>query len=142
MNPPIPVQSVSIERCEGPKALCVKRSFQGAEALTEASIWLSGQSSTFPSQGGGYDKCAFTASFADGFLFRGRMDCKSYDAENPDLDVRKHILDYLTWTAGRRTHPWCGPDKYRKILQDYGPDAVTNAGETLDKYSGGGGSWN
>jgi len=127
----IGVTKIEITRAEGPMALCGKTAtFQSFE---DAHNWLVCQSSTFPKMG--YDKHDFAVSFEDGFVYQGRLDCKSLDSPNNDLDVKEHIRSLCEWYGGIAKNPHCGMEKYKRILaRERYAKAAPRYLEILEKY--------
>jgi hypothetical protein len=95
------VNSVTITRAEGPTNLCGKP--MTFPSTASASRYLRGQSSTFPGPGQGYDKHDFSATFRNGDTYRGRLDCRSRNAPDNDLDVAHHMRAFTRFQkTGRR----------------------------------------
>ena len=126
----IPVKKITIERAEGPTALCgMEKSFDSFAA----AAWLRSQAATFPATGG-YDKHDFKVEFGDGETYEGRLDCKHFSCADADLDVFQHIKSTCVWMAGREKYPHCGEDKYRQFLKHHPDEEIKAYGDFIDKY--------
>lgn len=88
------VVTVRVERWEGGDT---KRFFEGPRALEEAEKELHRWSHTAPS-GGGYDKCGFTVTFANGDVHSGR-----FDLERGYPELAQHIRGHLRYVAQKGT---------------------------------------
>lgn len=122
----IPASTIVIKRAEGPYDLCVARVFstdETASCWSKAAAWLSSQCSTFPACGG-YDKHDMTVTFADGEIYKGRLDCK---ADGSDTDPAEHVRDALAFMAGNRCPAHWSPEKYKAHIKEN----LTAAGEAL-----------
>lgn len=120
----IEAKEITITRAEGPHALCGKpRMFTGPACWQKASAWLRGQSHTFPATGG-YDKHDLKIVFADGEVYEGRLDCKSSQCEDPDLDVAAHVYRFLAFMAGKWRPPHMTPEQYNAFLARQTDDPV------------------
>ena len=91
----VPVRKIWLARAEGPSELCRDWTFT---RWHDASWQLMGNARTAP-EGGAYDKHDFTATFADGFTWRGRFDLRR-EMSWPRLE--DHIRDHLTFLADNR----------------------------------------
>jgi hypothetical protein len=97
----IPAVSITINRAEGPHDLCRKpMTFTGDDCWLDAHAWLFSQGKTFPTSG--YDKHDFKVVFADGEEYEGRLDCKAPSCEDPDLNVARHMREFIEFYAGVR----------------------------------------
>ncbi len=125
---------ITITRVEGPATLCGRpRGFKGPDCWSTASAWLLRKSSTFPTQGG-YDKHAFSVTFADGYVYEGRLDCKHSTCPDPDLNVAAHVQSFIMFYAGNRRPAHMTTDRYQEFLaQD--PDVVWDCEYTLARYA-------
>lgn len=109
----IKVARITIKRAEGPSRLCgILKVFQNWE---DANRWMFSQASTFPATGG-YDKHDFVVTFADGETYSGRLDCKAITCNDPDLDVRKHVKDFVLYLSGLQKPDWQTWEQYDKAL--------------------------
>jgi hypothetical protein len=109
---PWEVKEIIITRAEGLSVYCgIKKYF---DSFQSASSWLYGQSFTFPKTGG-YDKHDFKITFMDGETYEGRLDCKSAECEDPDLDVLRHVRSFQEYYKGDPKH---GPAA-RAMLEKY-----------------------
>jgi len=126
---------ITITRAEGPTALCGKpRTFEGPDCWGEARRWLFSQSTTFPKHGG-YDKHDFSVTFADGYVYEGRLDCKHpVCGPSADLNVGTHMRDFLRFYAGERCPAHMTPERYTGFLARQ-PDVVTDCKDTLARYA-------
>jgi len=123
---------IEITRAEGPSALCGNlQTFEGADCWARAQAWLSRQSHTFPAEGG-YDKHDFSVTFADGYVYEGRLDCQHRATSHPDLDVAAHVLSFLTFYAGIRCPSHLTPERYRAFLAR-DPETVAECREALER---------
>jgi len=111
----IQASKIWIERAEGPSALCVERSFTGPNCWQDANVWLSRQSHTYPKTGG-YDKHDFRVTFEDGETYEGRLDCQHPECDDPDLNVAKHVRDFLEFLAGTRRPAHMKPEDYERVV--------------------------
>lgn len=112
----IKAKKVTIERVEGPICLCQTAVFDGDECLTLANDWLHYQEETYPKDGC-YDKHDFTIVFQDGEEYEGRLDCKHSSCPDPDLDVARHVREFVEFHAGMRCPPHMTPEEYEKLLR-------------------------
>jgi predicted transcriptional regulator len=108
------VKSVTIIRAEGPHALCGVP--HTSPSFAEASRWLRSQAHTFP-QTGGYDKHDLTVVFYDGETYYGRLDCKALNQPDNDLDVKKHMIDFLSYVV--KTFPEHEAKEAERYLEKY-----------------------
>jgi hypothetical protein len=128
----ITATEIRVERAEGPTALCVERSFKGPNCWQDANTWLVGQSHTYPKTGG-YDKHDFKVTFEDGETYEGRLDCQHPSCDNPDLNVARHVRDFVEFLAGTRRPAHMKPEVYQRYL-DTDPKGVAGAREFLATY--------
>jgi hypothetical protein len=111
MTEKIRVQSVFLERAEGPTAECIAVT---VPTLTEATATLRRWSWSAPKPGGGYDKCDFRVTFADGETYEGRYDLqRDLAGEGP---LSKHIRDFMLFCAGQRRPSHMTEDVYRGFV--------------------------
>ncbi len=130
----IPAVKITITRAEGPTELCRKpKMFEGPRCWTAANAWLMGQSETFPAQGG-YDKHDFVVEFENGETYEGRLDCKASDCDDPDLNVAKHMRDFIEFMAGIRRPAWMNDAQWARALAQYA-DERGSAGMYLNTYA-------
>lgn len=87
------VKEVIISRAEGPKELADGKP-HSFRSMAAASEYLRSQAFTFPKTGG-YDKHDLKVIWDDGETYEGRLDCKGLGLPDNDLDVKKHIVDFL-----------------------------------------------
>lgn len=125
----IPLRSVLIQRAEGPHGADFRP--HTVASYDDATQLLATWSET-ASAAGGYHKCDFTLTFADGETYRGRYDLVHHSADSPDL--RRHVQDYLLAHSGR----WCPPsrtwDQHRAILARFGDAFAEQCAYWLDHY--------
>ena len=125
---------IVITRAEGPSALCGKpHTFDGPDCWAAARKWLFRQSTTFPSQGG-YDKHDFSVTFADGYVYEGRLDCQHSTCSGADLNVASHVHSFLTFYAGKRRPDHMTRERYEDFLARQ-PDVVADCKDTLARYA-------
>jgi hypothetical protein len=125
---------ITITRAEGPTALCrVPRTFDGPDCWADARIWLFSQSTTFPAEGG-YDKHDFSVTFADGYVYEGRLDCKHPTCSEPDLNVAAHVRGFLRFYASERCPPHMTRERYEEFLARQ-PEAVAECRDLLARYA-------
>ena len=114
--PDVRVVKVTINRAEGPRALCgLSYDFDSFE---KASEWLRSRSHTYP-QNGGYDKHDFWVLFADGEEYAGRLDCKGARCPDNDLDVKQHMVEHLTYVSGHPELFGSAAAEAREYLETY-----------------------
>ena len=132
INERFEVQFIEITRAEGPHNLCdITKAFR---TFDDANEWLLEQSETFP-KGGGYDKHDFKVVYSNGVEYKGRLDCQHPSEIDSDLDVAKHMRDFLFWYAGMTDNPWCGIAKYNAMIDEYESDGSKQwAIDFLDNY--------
>ena len=106
----IPAVRVTVTRAEGPAALCKTRWF-GSFANATAAL-LKG-AHTYPKTGG-YDKHDLEVRFADGEIYKGRLDCK---ADGSDCDVARHVREALEFYAGARKPAHMTDEQYSVYLR-------------------------
>jgi hypothetical protein len=130
----IPAVKITINRAEGPHDLCGHpMTFDGPECWLDANVWLLRQSRTFPATGG-YDKHDFSVEFADGETYQGRLDCKASNCDDPDLNVGKHMRDFIEFMAGIRRPAWMNDMQWARALAQYADDRSA-ALEYLSTYA-------
>lgn len=111
-TPKIAASSILLNRAEGPTAECgevLLTATRSVSAWDRASAMLRAWSHTAPKKGGGYDKCDFTVTFADGETYKGRYDLHHMEVEMPDL--AKHLrgeLEFYTRRPQARAPERCG----------------------------------
>lgn len=125
--------SIKIARAEGPHYLCVTREFEGSDCWSRASAWLVSQGHTYPKTGG-YDKHDFTVTFDDGETYEGRLDCQHWTLENTDLNVAKHVRDFIEFHAGERRPAHMSVEQYKLYLNRMGEGEVKEAQAFLAEY--------
>jgi hypothetical protein len=106
------VKEIIITRAEGSSVYCGTPKY--FDSFRSASSWLYGQSFTFPKTGG-YDKHDFKITFMDGETYEGRLDCKSAECEDPDLDVLKHVQSFQEYYKNKPEHT----EAARAMLEKY-----------------------
>lgn len=133
----ITATTITITRAEGPTRLCGKtQTFTGPSCWDQASKWLNSQSYSFP-RGGGYDKHDFQVVFADGETYEGRLDCQHSLCSDPDLDVAKHVYDFVTFLAGQKRPPHESEQEYERHLaniEQSNPGSKAGAIQWLQTY--------
>lgn len=130
-----PATQITITRAEGPADLCdIPRIFTGPECWHAASAWLLSQEATFP-ETGGYDKHDFAITFADGYVYEGRLDCQGLQGSgDPDLDVAAHVRGFLRFHAGERRPAHMTQRQYLEYLARR-PEAVEECRALLETYA-------
>jgi len=124
---------ITITRAEGPTALCGKpTAFEGPGCWEASRRWLFRQSTTYPAQGG-YDKHDFSVTFADGYVYEGRLDCKHHTCDGADLNVAAHVRGFLRCYAGDRRPFHMTPERYEAFLARQ-PEVVADCKDTLARY--------
>lgn len=118
--------SISITRAEGPARLCRTRTFK---VWANASAALLADSHTYP-EGGSYDKHDLVVTFADGEIYKGRLDCKR---DGSDCDVARHVRENVEFMAGARRPAHISPEKYLEMLRE-DPSEVAAALAYLATY--------
>lgn len=124
------IASVWIERAEGRADECVERT---VDSLAAADAVLREWSETAPATGG-YDKCDFKITFADGETYEGRYDLVHWTRELPNLG--KHVLNFVGFHAGARCPPHMTEEEYQRALRTFDARGVKRSDykEFLDKY--------
>lgn len=125
------IQSIYINRVEG--------SFVGlgrtitVGSFEEADTFLRGHAHTAP-QGRAYDKTDFTVTFDDGYEYSGTYDLHRLEVEAPDL--RRHMVQFLEFTAGYTAPYWMDEETYDAIMRDYESRGIApQSREILDTYA-------
>ena len=108
----IKATSIMIDRVEGPSALCTKKTLTGENVWQKAQSLLLKHSDTSP-KNGGYDKCDFIVTFADGETYQGRYDLKHHSVELPSLE--QHMLNFLNFIGGKN-RAWASEKEYAEIM--------------------------
>lgn len=126
--------SILLNRAEGPTAECgeiLLAARPGVSAWDRADAQLRAWSHTAPGKGGGYDKCDFTVTFADGETYKGRYDLHHMEVETPSL--ARHVRGELEFYTGdhcpahmsaadyARVRAYSGhtPEEFRAYLATY-----------------------
>ena len=95
------------------------------------------QAHTFPGPGHGYDKHDFSIVFDDGEVYEGRLDCKSADSKDNDLDVREHIINHLTYVGNHPDLFGSASAQAKEFLKKYiQPSRFTGQDEIIEKIEG------
>lgn len=125
----VQVVKVWLRRAEGPHALCFERTYGNiADADRELRRWAL----TAPADGG-YDKCDFKLTFADGNTYEGRYDLKRADATYGDL-IGRHVLEFLRFHAGLRRPSHLTEAQYENFLRLEGSAQKAEIMAFLEKY--------
>lgn len=125
---------IKLTRAEGPHHLCgVVQEFEGDDCWRSASRWLWSQAYTFP-KSGGYDKHDFVVTFEDGETYEGRLDCKSDLCGDSDINIAKHMSEFLGFLAGTRRPAHMSESDYRRYLGEVGGEDVDKAKAFLAEY--------
>lgn len=106
----IPAVKITIVRAEGPAALCKSRWFGSFAAASKALLKAA---HTYPKTGG-YDKHDLEVKFADGEIYKGRLDCK---ANGEDCNVAAHVREALEFSAGARKPLHMTDERYSAMLR-------------------------
>lgn len=117
--PKVAAVSILLNRAEGPTAECgevLLTATRSASAWDRASAMLRAWSHTAPKKGGGYDKCDFTVTFADGETYKGRYDLHHMEVEMPDL--AKHLRGELEFYTGDHKPAHLSDADYARV-RDY-----------------------
>jgi hypothetical protein len=128
MEAKIPVKSILIDRAEGPVDLC------GPQLVTtyeEASRVFAVIAQTAP-DGGGYDKCDFTVTFADGEKYEGRADIQRQHLGGYHLG--DHMKQFLGYLAGTYRPAHVVKDSDWKEICDRNAERAPDAVAFLAKY--------
>ena len=131
---PARIRAIKFElnRAEGPSAECGP-----AEPVTtwmDADNILRKWSLTAP-EFGGYDKCDFTITYADGETYTGRYDLKRHDIGFPEL-LARHIRGFVEFCAGLHCPSHMTTEQYREYLSDNNSTAEYQ--DFLNRYEIGG----
>lgn len=106
---------IRITRAEGRAHLCGSANARSFDSFRAANAWLFSQSPTFPKTGG-YDKHDFRITYADGEVYEGRLDCKAAGCADADLDVGRHVRDFLGFMAGAHRPAHMDEATYRRAV--------------------------
>jgi len=124
-NTRVPVTSITVERAEGPCEECVSVT---VGSYDEAREVIRRWSRTAPA-GGGYDKCDFVVTFADGETYSGRYDMT---ADLKEGFIEDGIARHLAFYSGR----WCPahltPERYQAIVKRATLEQVAACANWLD----------
>lgn len=101
MTAKIQIAKVVVHRVEGPSNECVKKEFVGLGALTEAHRQMLRWSYSAPKDGG-YDKCDFTVTFADGYVYQGLFDLTCTGRNISGNSVGEQMFQFMEFVAGKR----------------------------------------
>lgn len=126
--------SILLNRAEGPRAECgevLLTARRGVTAFERATAQLRAWSHTAPGKGGGYDKCDFTVTFADGEVYRGRYDLHHMEVEVPDLAA--HVRGEVEFYTGDHKPAHLSVADYERV-RDYPGVTREEAREWLTKY--------
>jgi hypothetical protein len=125
----IAVKEVKVTRAEGPTHECITRT---VASLDEATSMLRRWSFSAP-KNGGYDKCDFWITFADGEVYAGRFDM-TYDLEG-EGSLQEHVQSHLMFIAGLHRPLHMDAEKYtRYIRQHVGDDNARSARAYMETY--------
>lgn len=114
--------------------MCGKpNTFDGPGCWSAARKWLHSQSATFPAAGG-YDKHDFSITFADGYVYEGRLDCQHPTCSDPDLNVASHMYSFLMHYAGERRPVHMTQNRYEAFLARQ-PEIVADCKDILARYA-------
>lgn len=91
------IKGIVLERAEGPAKECGRRI--QCDTYSHASLILGQWARTAPATGG-YDKCDFWVTWEDGETYQGRVDLER--KHSTGYDLRRHMLDFLTFYTGER----------------------------------------
>lgn len=128
----IKVKSVEIERQEGKIEYCGKKAI--LPDFNAVRKWLWSQASTYPEHGG-YDKHHFKVTFEDGHEHEGRLDCKHYNCEGNDLDLREHLNYYFRIYSGNLKPVWFKDSHWEVFCMENKRSGVkAYCDEMLEKY--------
>lgn len=128
----IEVKKVTIEWSEGKVKYCDQYPKE-FNSIDEVNEHLMANCHRFP-RGGGYDKHKFIVEWNDGEDYTGRLDCKHPSCDNNDLDLRKHIVDFIMWHSGEEKYPWCGEEKYQFLMNNEPEKNKKECVDFLEKY--------
>ena len=124
---PVGGLSITIERAEGLSSECGQPVTVGSFA--EADAVLHAWSETAPSRGG-YDKCDFSISWADGGTYSGRYDLKHHSKEPASLT--QHMIDECEFHTGKFCPLHMSQDDYTSYLKNCVDESTAQAyGEVL-----------
>jgi hypothetical protein len=136
----VSVREIELQRAEGREEECVNVTVAGwAEAEDTFRRWA--RTAPVPSKRGGlggYHKCDFKVTFADGETYSGRVDLdQSGDNDHPDsFSLRTHVMDHVTFLAGVRRPAHIDEATYERIIRENGKNTKKEAREFLAKYMG------
>lgn len=118
--------SITLTRAEGPSSECGQpvtvASFEAADKVLRA--W----SETAPAKGG-YDKCDFLITWADGGTYDGRYDLKHHSAEPASLTA--HMIDQAEFFTGKFCPAHMSREKYSGLMTETDPATKTVYAEIL-----------
>lgn len=105
----VPAVSITITRAEGPTDLCGRpQTFvtdEAGDCWSAARAWLHGQIDSFNDASS--HEHDFEVVFADGEVYRGKLECKARPGVAGDLDVAAHMLGALRFYVGEQR-----PERY------------------------------
>lgn len=123
----IPVTKITVTRAEGPSSQCRKpvvvSDFAAADKIISLWSW------TAPKEGG-YDKCDFVIEFEDGETYAGCFRLKHSGNER----LAAHVRSFCEWEAGLTVNPWCGEEKYRRLMDAADPAEKKSYEDFLNDY--------
>jgi len=123
----ISVEHIRLTRAEGPSEDCITRY---AMTWAEATAILVDWSRTAPATGG-YDKCDFVTTFADGTTCKGRYDL---DRDMTDGTLDQHARAFFGVMSAERCPARLTPKDYARFLreQDFDTTAFQAFAEAHD----------
>lgn len=108
---------------------------KSATTIKDANAILSYGRHTAPKDGG-YDKTAFKITFADGYIYSGRVDLQHWDVE-PDTNstsLADHIRHHCLVYSGQKKMDRWTDQQYQIILNRLTPEERADKAEFLLNY--------
>ena len=132
----VKIAKVVVVRGEGPSNECNKpKEFVGVDAMFDAQMQMQKWSYTAP-KNGGYDKCDFTITFEDGYVYKGRYDLTGSGRDSDEDSIRTHVIRHVEFIAGKRRPSHLNDQQYAGIMKRY-EHMKDDAVKFLEKASAG-----
>jgi len=125
----VKIQSIVIDRAEGPCDLCGERTFTN---LADAEAYLKEVGETAPDTGG-YDKCDFKITWEDGESYSGRADVQRIHATT-GYSLKEHITDFVSFVGGWARPSHVTAPQYAKYLSRFPANYGEECRKFLDTY--------
>jgi hypothetical protein len=126
----VPPKEIWIRRAEGRTRECVTVTLTGERLFYQAAGVFARWRGTAP-EGGGYHKCDFRVTYADGETYEGRFDL----TRDGSCDLASHMRHHCEGGAGRWYPPHTNEARWATYLRDVvGEERVAAYGKFLDGY--------